>query len=115
MGELSPRKLVCKCYGHRTKDNRWYGMCLDLNIAVEADDPEKLKSKMLDAITGYVETVLDTDDKKSIPDLLTRKAPLSSWLKYCGISALWNIKKIPIPGNFIFKEALPFHLANHCC
>ena len=112
MAEIHPHKLVLRCYGHQTGEDRWYGVCLELNLAAEADSPDELKQKLYEMIISYVETVLDTDDKESIPSLLTRRAPLKDWLKYYWYNSLISIMNIP--GNLTFKESIPFHLAHSC-
>jgi hypothetical protein len=48
-----------------------------LDLAVEADFLDGLRSKMNETIESY----LDTEDKESIPRLLYRRAPLRDWLR----------------------------------
>jgi len=112
MANISPDKLVLRCYGHKIKAGKWFGLCLNFNIAIEADTQEQLKLKMNHALTSYIETVLDTNDITSIPELLTRRAPLKDWLIYYKIKLTVFISNFP--DNFTFKEALPFHLAHGC-
>jgi len=113
MKKLRPVDLVLRCYGHRKKNGRWYGVCIDLNLAVEAYDRNELQEKLKAVILSYLETVIDTDDKKSIPPLLFRRAPLYDWAVYYFTKLIISIKSFP--GNFTFNELLPFHLsANNC-
>ena len=35
MPNIRPDRLVLRCYGHRKKNGRYYGVCLELNIAAE--------------------------------------------------------------------------------
>ena len=101
--------FLLRGYAHRLSGERWYGVCLELNLAVEADSFDELKRKIHEMISSYVACVLDTNDKNSIPDLLLRKAPLIDWIKYYLIRLYISIKKIP---NIIaFKELIPFHLS----
>jgi hypothetical protein len=106
-------KLILRCYGYKFGNNPFVGVCIDLNIAVQADSPRELRKKMNDVIKSYIEAVLDTDDKSSIPDLMFRKAPLSDWIIYYLIKGAVLIRQIP--NNFTsFKEIIPFHLAYNC-
>lgn len=73
---------ILRCYGYKTKNDCWYGICIDLNLAVESDSPENLKKKMREVVDSYLETVFDTEDKTSIPQLLKRKAPFFDWFTY---------------------------------
>jgi hypothetical protein len=100
--------LVLRCYGRRIDENKWYGVCLNLNLATEARSREELVQKMEKVIESYLYTVLDTEDTDSIPDLLTRRAPISDWLTYYAITSLIYIKQFPT--LFKFKQAIPFHL-----
>jgi len=111
MANIRPDKLILRCYGRRLKKGSYYGVCIDLNLAVEAESQEKLKKKMCDVINSYLETVLDTDDKNSIPQLLYRRAPIQDWLRYYYIRILVFIKQFP--NNFTFQEYIPFHLAHN--
>jgi hypothetical protein len=113
MSSLSPNALVLRCYGHPTKEGRWYGVCLEFNLAAEAESPEGLKYKLKGIIESYINTVIDTKDTDSIPLLLSRRAPVRDYLTYYGIKFLHTLSKFP--GNFIFKESVPFHLSKSCC
>ncbi len=109
---IRPESLILKCYGYKFGDNPFVGVCLDLNIAVQADNQVELKRKMNDAIKSYIETVLDTDDKSSIASLIYRRAPIRDWFIYYILKIIVNIRQFPT--NFIFKECIPFHFANNC-
>lgn len=100
--------LVLRCYGRKIDDHKWYGVCLKLNLAIEAPSREELVRKMGGVILSYLDTVLDTEDTDSIPDLLTRRAPISDWFTYYAIALLIYIKRFPT--LFKFKKAIPFHL-----
>lgn len=50
------------------------------------------KEKMGKVINSYIETVLDTKDKESVPALLTRKAPLKYRVIYYLIKFGSNVK-----------------------
>ena len=112
MASLRPSKLVLRCYGHQVKAGKWYGVCLDLNIAAEAETSNQLKDKLNDMILGYIDTVLDTDDNGSIGALLSRRAPLKDWVVYYFFKLLISIRKLP--NDIIFKQFIPFHLAHNC-
>lgn len=112
MRNLKPSDFVLKCYGYKSSDGPYVGVCLNLNIAVQADSVEELKTKMGDAISSYLDVVLDTDDLESIPDLINRKAPLADWAFYYLIRLLLSFKNLR--DKFVFKKYIPFHLAHNC-
>jgi hypothetical protein len=89
---MSKEKAI-RCYGFRTSSGRWQGVCLDFNLAAEADTIDQLKSKMGDIIKSYIESVLDTPDKSSIIALLNRKAPFKNWVLYYLIKSIIYIKE----------------------
>lgn len=112
MANISPDRLVLRCYGYKTKNGKWFGLCLNFDLGVEADSREQLKHKMREVLESYVDVVLDTKDKASIPELLSRRSPMKDWVIYYGIKALLFVKNFP--DNFTFQEALPFHLSHSC-
>lgn len=93
MSNSTPSNLVLRCYGHLTSAGKYYGVCLELNLAAEADSEMELKEKLSSIISSYIETVTDTEDKDSIPDLLDRPAPLLDHLKYHSIRLLLYYRK----------------------
>lgn len=95
MVELPPASLVLRCYGHRTRKGKWFGACLELNLATEADTLEELQSELNDIIVSYLESVFDTEDPDSIPNLLTRQAPFLDRLKFRGIQLLSLLVHFP--------------------
>lgn len=111
MAAFKPEKLILRCYGYQFGKKPFIGVCIDLNLAVQADSEIELKIKMKDAIISYLETVLDTDDKQSIPSLLFRRAPIQDFIIYYALKLLFKIRQIPT--KFIFKEYIPFHLAHN--
>ena len=112
MVAISPDRLVLRCYGHKTEKGNLVGVCLDLDIAVEAESIEELKKKMSQAVASYIEAVLDTNDRSSIPALFTRRAPFKDLIIYYYIKFRHYIRQFP--GNFTFNEIIPFHLAHSC-
>jgi len=112
MANIRPGNFVLRCYGYKTKKGNWFGLCLNFNLAIEADSPELLEEKMRAVIESYIDTVLDTDDRKSVPQLLTRRAPIYDWLIYYLIKVIRLSRQFP--DKVIFKEFIPFHLAHSC-
>lgn len=113
MGQNKPQQLILRCYGYKNKQDIWYGVCLELNLAAEADTSRELKTKLNGMIESYINTVLETDDKESIPALMLRRAPLSDWACYHLICLLNYISEIP--DRITFDEIIPFRLVpNHC-
>ncbi|MEE8431008.1 MAG: hypothetical protein V3S16_07165 [Candidatus Desulfatibia sp.] len=112
MAQVSPSKLVLKCYGSRLASGGWHGICLNFNLAAEAETVEELRSKLHEMIESYIETVLDTSDADSVPALLSRRAPILDWLNYYFIRLVISFRDFP--GNITFKELIPFHLSSSC-
>jgi hypothetical protein len=99
------KELTLRCYGVKTSSGNWEGVCLEFNLATQADTLEQLKQKMYEVITSYIESVFDTDDKASIPKLLNRKAPFKDYFFYYLIKSIRKIKDIPT--RIIFQELAP--------
>lgn len=105
--------LVLRCYAYRTPRNTWIAKCIDLDLVTEEDSLPVAKKSLEEAIEGYIETVLDTEDKESIPRLLQRKAPFVDRMKYELLKSELTRRlypKKPVP----FLSSIPFHLAHTC-
>lgn len=109
MANIKPSDLILRCYGYEQKDGKWFGLCLDLNLAVEAHSQEHLRHKMKDAIVSYFYAVYDSEDEGSIPQLLMRRAPIKDWVLYYLIKLLIIWRNI-----FTFNEILPLHPSHAC-
>jgi len=59
MAQIAPTQLVLRCYGYRS-GKHLVGHCIDLDIAVQAENVAELKHKMEQAVSSYLETVLVT-------------------------------------------------------
>jgi predicted RNase H-like HicB family nuclease len=112
---VRPLDLVLRCYLRRVRgsEKRWVAHCIDLDLWATGDSPEAARRGMDDAVVGYVETVLDTQDRESIPQLLRRRAPLHYVL-------FWHLVRVarwirrdggPPLDSQPFEEHLPFRLA----
>lgn len=105
--------LALRCYVRRSgRDrDRWIAHCIDLDLWASGKSISDAKSSMEDAITGYLQTVLDTNDRGSIPRLLRRKAPLR-YRVFWHLLRLWSRRNGSGPlGSQPFDEHLPFRLA----
>jgi hypothetical protein len=105
--------IVLRCYAERERDGSWFAICLDLNLAVQADSPKEAKAKLHAQIAQYVREAF-TSDKEYIGDLLPRKAPLSFFLRYYFIRAICAMRGMPRHSTSpkrIFNEHLPLALA----
>jgi hypothetical protein len=110
---MAPKDLILRCYGYKDKFGKWYGVCLDLNLAAEAESLSELRSKLNNMIESYIAVALNTNDNTSVPDLLSRKAPLFDWLCYYMICSLNYVRQIP--DRITFNEIIPFRLAHNNC
>lgn len=64
---MRPKELVLRCYGYRDAHGKWCGVCLDFNLAAEADSITELRTKINAMIESYVEAVLDTERRRLHP------------------------------------------------
>jgi hypothetical protein len=78
---MNPKDLIVKCYAEQ-EGGCWVAVCLDFNLASQGDSFEEVKSKLEAMITDYVFDALAGEDKPYAAQLLSRRAPLSFWLKY---------------------------------
>ena len=71
---------VLRCYAEG-RDGEWEAICLDLDIAVQAQSFEKVFESLVEAIESHVNTVLTLPESER-RHLLYRPAPLSVRLKF---------------------------------
>lgn len=78
---MIPTDLIVKCYAEQ-EAAYWVAVCLNFNLAAQGESFEEAKAKLEGMITEYVHDALVGEDKPYSAQLLSRRAPLSSWLKY---------------------------------
>lgn len=78
---MNTKQLIVKCYAEQ-EGGCWVAVCLDFNLASQGDTFEEVKSKLEAMIADYVHDALAGEDKPYAAQLLSRRAPPSSWLKY---------------------------------
>lgn len=83
------KNLIIKCYAKQTR-NVWVALCLNYNLATQADTSEEAKTKLEEQIVSYVDEALQ--DKIYGQQLLQRKAPISNWIEYYIIKFLMFFK-----------------------
>ncbi len=94
---MKPQDLIIRCYAEQ-KDGAWQAFCLNFDLAVQGKSSEEVHDKLVAMIQDYVYDALAEDgvDRDYAAQLLTRKAPLSNWLRYYLIACLCkfnNFKK----------------------
>lgn len=109
---LRPIDLVLRCYVRRVRksERRWVAHCIDLDLWAAGDSLGDARTGMRCAITGYVETVLETEDLDSIPPLLRRRAPLRYRSLWHSLRIVHRLRRLPLDSQ-PFEEHLPFRLA----
>lgn len=83
-----PKKL--RCYSVR-QENGWFALCLDLNLAAEADSLEEVRQHLDAIIQDYLDDVIAHPEH--LADLVPRHAPLRFWLEYYGIRTRMGLRR----------------------
>ena len=113
---MIPQDLILRCMAYKTPKGPWIAKCIDLCLVVEEDSFEASRKSLEDAILGYLDTVYDTEDKESIPNLLRRKSPLWDRMLFrmCLIHSQFHsfmeeckVDRMP----YSYREAIPIRLA----
>ncbi len=73
--ESTRKEFTLRCYGHRTLRGTWKAVCVDLDLAVERPTRDEAIQAIHQQVTGYLKSVLETNDNKSLAYLLPRPAP----------------------------------------
>lgn len=107
---MRAKKLMLRCYAEREGD-LWVAFCLDFSLGCQGDSFDEVRTKLDAQIREYVHDALVGEDRKHAGALLTRRAPLSYWLRYwhAGFQA-WLAKETharrPV-GSRQFREPIP--------
>ncbi|MEX0618431.1 MAG: hypothetical protein WDZ76_14525 [Pseudohongiellaceae bacterium] len=79
--------LVLRCYAE-SKGGQWQAICIDLNLAAQADSFEEAREKLEAQISDYLYGALVGEDRKYAEVLIPRRAPLKYRVKYNFLRAL---------------------------
>lgn len=94
-----------KILGERKKDY-WIATCLEFNLVAQGRTFEDACKSLEDAISSYIETVFDTEDALSIPDLLYRPAPMSKRIRFW---IVWKCQQIDRWKAAMIHPRIPVH------
>jgi predicted RNase H-like HicB family nuclease len=103
---MKSNNLILKCYAEQ-EEGVWVAVCLDFNLAAQADSYQEVKAKLESMIAFYVREALTTDIAYA-DQLLNRRSPLSAWVKYYSIKLLNVIRE---NNHFVFNEIMPMRPA----
>lgn len=114
-------ELLLRCYAERIGD-QWQALCIDLNVAAQADTFEEVRQKLDQMVYSYVYDALLGEDRVHAEDLLSRKSPLRFRVKYncyslarkakLRLARVEGVSTKLVNGNHrVFKEALPMPLS----
>ncbi len=107
---MKPRSLLLRVYGEY-RDGQWSIICLDFNLAAQADTLDAADSLLKDQIVSYLDDALVGADAKHAGYFLTRRAPFKYFVKYY----LHRLRRC-LDGKFTTKEvaqreAVPMRVA----
>ncbi|HBN8446495.1 type II toxin-antitoxin system HicB family antitoxin [Pseudomonas aeruginosa] len=88
---MSNNPFVLRCYAEK-KDGLWIAACPQFTLAAQGDSFEEAKGKLEEQIKSYIVEAL-TIDKEHAAELLGRKAPFSTWLRYQFISLVAAVRQ----------------------
>jgi len=102
---MNAKQLVIKCFAKQT-EGVWVAVCLDFCLATQGNSLDEAKRKLEEQIFYYVSEALQDQEYGS--QLLSRRAPVSSWIEYYYI---WMANRIYHSASVIFNETLPLRPA----
>ena len=101
---MNPKQLILRCYA-KQEAGLWVAVCLDFTLAVQAETLPDAKRKLEEQIEFYVREALS--DKEYGGQLLSRSAPIPSWLEYYFIGFMGSVYH---SASVIFSETMPLRL-----
>ena len=102
---MPDRSVRCFSEPDPERPGRWRARCVDLDLWASGNTDAEARRSLHDAVEVYLETVLDTQDRESIPALL-RRGSLLEILRWQAASALERAKLRA--GEHRYREALPY-------
>jgi hypothetical protein len=104
---MKPTDLKLRCYAEQEENNTWFAICIDLNLAAQADTFEEVRAELHKMVRDYVMEAL-TVDAQHIEDLIPRHAPWPFLLRYYWLSLLERFHKATREtATRLFTEHLP--------
>lgn len=103
---MKTNELILRCYSEQEQGS-WVAVCVDLNLAAQAESQALAKHKLESMIQSYVTEALTTDLEYA-EQLLTRKAPWPMWIRYYTIKLL---SAIHANHSLAFNEIMPMRPA----
>lgn len=108
------RKNPCflRCYG-KPQGDKYLGVCIDLDIAVEGSDLREVRQKMTETIAVYMESL----NKDNACDLFLRRSPWYVFLDYYFVCSIVKGSRLfsTIKEKFqVFREQLIFEKISVC-
>ena len=74
---MTKNPYLLRCYGRR-EGNHFIGVCVDLDIVVQASSIEKIQEEMTKALEAYFSSL----DQKNLRDLFPRAVPYHVLIDY---------------------------------
>lgn len=106
---MKPNELILHCYAKK-EDDYWIGLCLDFDLAVQAESCEEVHQKLIEQIHSYLEDALSGEDRPQANVLLQRKAPMIEWLKYYLWRVMASLNQAQEKMFHSFNELIPLRL-----
>ena len=103
--KMTIKTPLLRCF-IKQENSQWIAVCIDLNLAAQADTSNEAKQTLEAMIKSYVTEAL-TIDKNYAEQLLSRKAPFSLILEYYFAVFIQKIKAFNPTHLQIFSETLP--------
>jgi len=88
---IHPAEMQLRCYAH-LENNQWVAVCIDFNLAAQADSFEEARDKLHQQVVWYVYDAVAGDDQAHGADLLMRKAPVPLMVRYHLINAVSRVR-----------------------
>jgi hypothetical protein len=73
---------ILRCFAYQEAPAIWVAICLDFDLAAQAESLDAVRIKLDAMIDDYVEEALKGPDRAFADQLLNRRAPAGLWLRY---------------------------------
>jgi len=102
---------VLRCYAEKEAPGVWVALCLDFDLAAQAETLEQARAHLDAMITEYVDDALTGEDRDHSAALLNRRAPWRYWLRFYWLSLLVKLRRRLPLSRVAFRESRQLALA----
>jgi hypothetical protein len=109
---MKKTEVTLRCFAEKEGD-QWVVYCLDLSLVAQAGSLEEARRKLDAQVVEYAQDALVGEDRDHGDKLMSRRAPLSTFLRYwrvrasLAVAGVLHPRRLPQAERFQERISLP--------